>query len=206
MDELTIKYYDDNAERLFAMYSSGPSGIEKYFRLAFPPGSEILDIGSGSGRDLGILINEHYDAYGTDPSDSLRLLAISQYPQLEGRIYSGALPGLAAQIDRKFDGILCAAVFQHIPQEQQYDAAFDIRNLLKPNGRLLLSFPKERPGINEAGRDENGRLYTTLIPEAVELLFERLGFQRLGRWDDADGFGRPGISWTTLLFALPSEP
>jgi SAM-dependent methyltransferase len=206
MDALTVKYYDENAEALFAMYSSGKGGVEKYFKVAFPSGSEILDIGSGSGRDVHALLKDQYEAYGTEPSRHMRELAISKVPQLEGRIYSAALPGLAAQIDRKFDGVLCVAVFQHLPEEQQFDAAYDIRNLLKRNGRLLMSFPKERPGIDQTGRDEHGRLYTRLIPEAIELLFERLGFQRVGRWEDADSrLARPGFSWTTLLFSLQSE-
>jgi 2-polyprenyl-3-methyl-5-hydroxy-6-metoxy-1,4-benzoquinol methylase len=202
MDTLTAKYYEENAEIVFKLHSSGKSGPQEYFKLAFLPGSEILDIGSGSGRDVNILIKEQYEAYGAEPSSNLRTLAASQFPQLQGRIYPGALPDLATQIGRKFDGILCVAVFQHIPQEQQFDAALDIRNLLKPNGRLLITIPKERPGINASGRDEHGRLYTTLIPETMELLFERLGFERLGRWDDLDSLGRPGISWTTMLLAL----
>jgi hypothetical protein len=135
----------------------------------------------------------------------LRDLATANLPRLAGRIYAGGLPGLAAQINHKFDGILCAAVFQHIPQEQQFDAAFDIRNLLKPNGRFLLSFPKDRPGIDASGRDDRGRLFTTLIPDAVELLFERLGFQRIGKWEDPDSLGRPGVTWTTMLFDLRSD-
>jgi hypothetical protein len=74
--------------------------------------------------------------------------------------------------------ILCSAVFQHLPPEQQFDAAFDIRRLLKPNGHLLLSFPKSRPGLDDAGRDESGRLFTKMVPDAVILLFERLGCLR----------------------------
>jgi 2-polyprenyl-3-methyl-5-hydroxy-6-metoxy-1,4-benzoquinol methylase len=205
MDAITIKYYDDNADSVFAMYSSLNGGVEKYCRLAFPPGSEILDIGSGSGRDVNLLINEQYEAYGAEPSCKMRSLTLSKMPQLQGRIYSGALPDLAEQIGRKFDGILCSAVFQHIPEEQQFDAAFDIRNLLKPNGRLLMSFPTSRPGLDDAGRDENGRLFTKLVPAAVILLFERLGFRCIGDWDDNDGLGRPGIIWKTLLFSLHSD-
>jgi hypothetical protein len=97
---------------------------------------------------------------------------------------------------------LCAAVFHHIPREQQFDAAGDIRCLLKPNGRLLISVPRDRPGIDASGRDDCGRLYTPLGPEQLDLLFERLGFQRIGAWEDADSLGRPGVSWTTLLFVL----
>jgi hypothetical protein len=204
MDPKTIQYYEDHCDELFATYSRTNSGPAKYFKVAFPPGSEILDIGAGSGRDMGILIREKYEAYGAEPSHRLRELAL-QTPGLAGRIWEGALPDLAGRIGRKFDGILCSAVFQHIPREQQFDAAFDIRNLLKANGRLLLSIPKDRPGIDASRRDEGGRLFTQLVPKELELLFERLGFQRIGAWVDIDSLGRSGISWTTLLFELRSD-
>lgn len=204
MDPKTIQYYDEHGDELFAAYAKSKSGPAKYFKVAFPQGSEILDIGAGSGRDLGILIRENYDAYGAEPSHRLRELAL-QSPILAGRIWEGALPDLASRIGRKFDGILCSAVFQHVPREQQFDAAFDIRNLLKGNGRLLLSIPKDRPGIGASGRDAGGRLFTPLVAEEVELLFERLGFQRIGAWTDTDSLGRSGISWTTLLFELRSD-
>ena len=204
MDSKTIQYYNDHGDELFEIYSRSKGGPAKYFQVAFPQGSEILDIGAGSGRDLGMLIHEKYEAYGAEPSHRLRELAL-QTPGLAGRIWDGALPDLAVRIDRKFDGILCSAVFQHIPRNQQFDAAFDIRNLLRTNGRLLLSIPKDRSGIDALGRDEDGRLFTQLVPEELELLFERLGFQRIGTWADADSLGRPGISWVTLLFSLHSD-
>jgi SAM-dependent methyltransferase len=205
MDARTLRYYEENAEALLTEYSGGRSGVEKYFALAFPRGGEILDIGSGSGRDVDILVREEYEAFGTEPSAKLRELAVIRFPRIAGRISAGVLPGLSKELDRKFDGILCAAVFQHIPQEEQFDAAVDVRNLLKENGRLLLSVPSERPGIDPTGRDDRGRLFTRLVPEALQLLFERLGFQQIGRWEDADRLGRPGVRWTTLLFVLRSD-
>jgi SAM-dependent methyltransferase len=69
MDEKTIRYYDDNAESIVELYGFSEKGIAEYFPLAFSPGSEILDIGSGSGRDLEILIRENFEAYGTEPSE-----------------------------------------------------------------------------------------------------------------------------------------
>jgi len=33
MDAITIKYYDDDADSVFAMYSSLKGGVEKYCRL-----------------------------------------------------------------------------------------------------------------------------------------------------------------------------
>jgi SAM-dependent methyltransferase len=149
-----------------------------------------------------LLIREGCEAYGAEPSARLRELAAGHFPQLADRIYSGSLPVVSQQIGRKFDGILCAAVLQHVPEEQLFDAVSDIRNLLKPGGRLLLSFPMDRPGIDASGRDARGRLYTKLNPGALELLFERLDFVRAGRWEDPDSLDRPGYTWTTFLFTL----
>jgi SAM-dependent methyltransferase len=202
VDLKTLQYYDDHADEVFAQYTSTRSGVEKYFPLAFPPGSEILDVGAGSGRDLDILIRQGYAASGAEPSAQLRELALTNLPRLAGRLYAGALPDLFAQIARKFDGILCAAVFQHIPAEEQSAAALDMRNLLKPGGRLLLSFPKDRPGIDASARDSRGRLFTPLIADEVALIFEGHGFDLLSRWQDSDNLARPGVTWTTLLFSL----
>ena len=205
MDRRTVQYYDDNAEAVYARHNAAKTGVSKYFNVAFPPGSEVLDIGAGSGRDMGILMREPHDVYGVEPSESLRQLAVSNAPELAGRFYSGSLPGLSAILDRQFDGILCSAVFMHIPEEEHFDAACEIRNLLKPHGRLLLSVPRSRPDLDAESRDQSGRLFTPVVPESLELLFERLGLQRIGKWEDDDSLGRQGRRWTTLLFERTSD-
>ncbi len=205
MDSRTVQYYNDNAEAVFARYQGARMGIARYFKLAFPSGQVILDIGAGSGRDMDVLIREGYETYGVEPSMRLREVTESRLPHLAGRIYAASLPGLSRLIERKFDGILCSGVFMHIPQEQQFDAALDIRNLLKPNGRLLLSITCDRGGLDASRRDKDGRLFTRLVPESLELLFESLDFRCIGNWEDEDTLGREGITWTTLLLALGSD-
>jgi SAM-dependent methyltransferase len=123
MDLRTVQYYEGHADDVFIQTSPGDSGVEKYFALAFPPGAEILDVGAGSGRDLDTLIREEYEAYGVEPSRRLRELASENFPRLLGRIYSGVLPGLAADLNRKFDGVLGGQTLKllsssdHVPPE-----------------------------------------------------------------------------------------
>ncbi|OGW37350.1 MAG: hypothetical protein A2Y97_05625 [Nitrospirae bacterium RBG_13_39_12] len=202
MDEQTIKYYKENAVEVFSRYSNVQNGISKYFAISFPPQTKILDIGAGSGRDIMKLLKLGYDAYGIEPCEELRTVAIENYPELAGRIKSGGLPDFENPFDEQFDGILCSALIMHIPREHLFNSLFSIRNTLKSNGRLLLSFPLSRPDINDKQRDKDGRLFILHNPDYLQLLFERIGFQLIGKWKNDDSLERVGYSWITMLFQL----
>lgn len=194
----TATYYNDYAAELFERYESIDSRIADYFAVSFPTGSSIMDVGAGSGRDLNALLSMGYDAYGIEPSESLRNLAIAKTPELEHRLFAGALPGIQHAV--AYDGVLCSAVFMHIPQTDQVEALISLRNLLKPGGRLLMSIPSSRPDIGDDQRDLEGRLFELVKPEHLQLLAARLGLELISRFDNADSLGRVEVSWTTLLF------
>lgn len=198
-DHRTITYYETHAATLAAHQREAGDGIAKYFPLAFAAGARILDIGSGSGRDLAALVQENYAAYGVEPSAALRAEAEQAYPQLTGRLHAGALPDLQAFSDASFDGLLCSAVLMQLPREALFDAVYGLRRILKPNGRLLVSVPRRRDDVGADGRDAHGRYFNGIVPEELVLLFERTGFQRIGQWDEADSIGR-GHVWAVLLF------
>lgn len=202
MDPKTLSYYETSGEQLAIRYESVASPVSKFFRVAFPEGARILDVGAGSGRDLAALSAAGYDAFGVEPSSTFREAAFVAHPELAGRIVEGALPSLGTPHGGNFDGILCSAVLMHLAEADLFDAAFTLRGLLKKGGRLLLSLPRTRGDINADGRDANGRLFTPYTAEYVQLLFERLGFQLIGRWDTEDALGRPGTGWFTLLLEL----
>lgn len=205
MDASTAHFYEANAQDVAARYESVGSPVAKYFPTAFAQGDRVLDIGAGSGRDLAHLLRCGYDAYGVEPSNGLRAAAEAAHPQLVGRLSGAALPELGMPFEGKFDGVLCSAVLMHVPEHQLCDAVLAIRAMLKPHGRLLLSLPLTRGDSLVDRRDADGRLFQGYTAEEIQLLFERLGFQCIGRWDSDDALARAGTSWYTLLLELRTQ-
>jgi SAM-dependent methyltransferase len=202
LDDQTLKFYRENAVEVFQGYDAARGGIVNYLTLSFPPGAKLLDIGAGSGRDLLKLLQLGYDAYGVDPCNELIDVATATYPELGPRLAQGSLPKLNAPFGGEFDGIVCSAVLMHLAEEQLFDSVFAIRSALKSYGRLLLSVPLSRPGLDQERRDAHGRLFVLYPPDQLHLIFERVGFQQIARWTNDDALGRPGYTWITLLFQL----
>jgi len=202
VDTKTAEFYDRNASEVAARYESVASPVERYYALAFPSGARVLDIGAGSGRDLAALLRAGYDGYGVEPSPSLRQAALVMHPELTCRLAEGSLPAIGTPFGGSFDGIVCCAVLMHVPESDLFDSALALRGLLKPHGRLLISIPTARTDVGQDHRDDQGRLFQTYLPEEIQLLFERLGFQLIGRWDTEDALLRAGTSWVTLLLEL----
>lgn len=135
VDPKTAEFYDRNAAGIAERYESAPSPVERYFALAFPAGSRVLDVGAGSGRDLAALLRAGYDGFGVEPSAGLRQAAAAAHPEVVERLAGGALPGIGTPFGGGFDGIVCCAVLMHVPESDLFDAALDLRRLLKPHGR-----------------------------------------------------------------------
>ncbi|NLE60773.1 MAG: methyltransferase domain-containing protein, partial [Planctomycetes bacterium] len=202
VDERTASYYTQFAGEIAQRYDSVESEMLALLNRAFAKGMRVLDVGAGSGRDVALLLAMGCDAYGVEPCAELREAAERQHPGLAGRLASNALPQLGQPFGGQFDGVLCSAVLMHLEKAQMLDAALAFRSILKEGGRLLLSLPLERPGLDAQHRDAHGRLFTPLPPDYLQLLFERVGFSLLERWESADSLGREGHSWCTFLFQV----
>jgi len=167
-DHETQQYYRDNAKALAQRYARARGGIEFWFDAAFPKGSKILDVGAAAGRDVLLLLEAGYDACGVDPCRELVAEGLKKNPVLKDHLACDSLPGLETIGDHGFDGILCSAVLMHLPEETLFDAAFGLRRVLKPGGRLLVSLPVDAGGEPVRGRDETGRLFNGLSPDRLE--------------------------------------
>ncbi|MGD9210221.1 MAG: class I SAM-dependent methyltransferase [Desulfobacteraceae bacterium] len=202
MDTQTADFYHQHANDIASVYQTALGGIQRHFAQSFPPGCFVLDIGFGSGRDLKALLDAGYDAHGVEPCEKFIALAVEYFPALKGLVKKDALPDLKRIPKESYDGILCSAVLMHLPKELLFDSAYAIRRILKTGGRLLISIPVD--STIENNRDSKGRLFNGVTPENFQLIFERIGFRMISRWDDPDSLGREQRNWVVMLFVLES--
>lgn len=206
MDLTTAQFYASNAPALADRYNAAGSTAARYFSQSFLPGSRVLDVGCGTGRELAALLAAGYDASGMDACPEMLAAAEQGYPALRGRVRRAALPELEGIPDASQDGLLCWAVLMHLPEEQSFDVVFNLRRVLKPGGRLLISTPRTGPEVDEVTRrDSDGRLFNGVTPENWQFLLAKVGFRLLNRWDSDDSPGRPGRTWATQLFVLEGQ-
>ena len=145
MDKTTLDYYSKNASEVAKRYEEAPSAMAKLFDVAFPIGGKVLDVGCGSGRDLSILTQLGYEAYGIEPTEKFVQIAQQTHPELVGRVKVGHLPTLGKPFGGNFDGILCCAVLMHMDELALEESIESFKLALKPHARILISVPSSRP-------------------------------------------------------------
>lgn len=200
MDSQTVNFYRKNAAEVARRYEEVASPIAGYATRVFPGGGRILDVGCGSGRDLALLVEQGYDAFGVDAAPELVALAQDLHPSLKGRISHGCLPGLSPPLHEQFDAVLCSAVLMHLDVAEMPSAAAALRQCLRRGGRLLISVPVERPGLDGSSRDLEGRRFTLQSPRQWQSVFESAHFRLLEEFTNEDAMRRQGVSWISQLY------
>jgi 2-polyprenyl-3-methyl-5-hydroxy-6-metoxy-1,4-benzoquinol methylase len=144
-----------------------------------------LDYGTGDGHIFNVLRQEEVDGYvyhGYEPVEG-------QYQQLIANVAENNLDVkcLRSLHDvEKFDVILCAEVLEHFTAADAQKHLEKLRDLLSPDGRLLISVPIE---IGIAGFAKNivrkliGETHPGLTPTViVKSLFDRPIFRGSGNY------------------------
>ena len=204
MDPQTASYYAKNASRLAREYAQvGPDYLAELESI-FADCQTILDVGCGTGRDALHLLLRGKNVFGVEPSPEMLDEARAAFERAgqswRDRLVPAALPKLDPFEDASFDGVLCAAVLMHLPEEEIFDAVYGLKRVLRHGGLLVVSIPDARPGIDSTSRrDEEGRLFTDLPPDKLQLLFERVGFRVERSMSTSDALARSGHSWRTLV-------
>jgi len=202
MDERTLSWYDSQSVELAARYESAVSPLAGYIQRVLRPGGRVLDIGCGSGRDLAVLLAAGFDAWGLEPSMAMLDRARVLHPDLKDRLFSGGLPDTGLSGLQGFDAIICMASFMHVPRALMPTAALAIQRLLTANGRLILSVPLNRTGLDAEAREVGGRLFSPLTSSDLQALFSPLGFVLLETHETGDALCRDDVRWLTQIFEL----
>ena len=102
------------------------------------PGSRILEVGSGSA---GITEFLDHPVTGVDAAfDRTAERATARLAQVEGR--ADALP-----VGRRaFDVVLSLEMLEHLPRDVREPALREMVRVLRPGGRLVVTFPAEAAG------------------------------------------------------------
>ena len=191
----TTAFYDDWA----ANGAEAPrSAMSRHFESAFAPGSRVLDVGCGKGRDLAVLLQMGFDAWGVEPHAAMRTQALANHPALAGRIDAAALPAIGLPFGGGFDAILCSAVLMHLSTAALPASLAALAALLRPQARVLVAVPEMRAELLVDGVDPDGRAFDNHAPADVERLMARHGFAAIRRDEIVD----PSVDtrWRVLLF------
>lgn len=166
MDNKTIMAYDANVQEYANRHAqANPTRLYQLTDTFFKNGEATLDLGCGIGRDSAWFNQHGYQVTSVDASEGMLKQAMVNYPELT--FSQMALPHLTFD-ENSFSNIFCCAVLMHVPRSDLVSAVMNILKVLKPNGRLVLSY---RDGRGE----KDGRLFETYHPGQVAQLFESLG-------------------------------
>lgn len=79
----------------------------------------------------------------------MRSEAVGAFPKLEGRILPQGLPlPEDADLGGPYHAVLCSAVLMHVPEAELFDSAFSLKRVLSEKGKLWISLPAEKPGLD----------------------------------------------------------
>ena len=193
--------YDQQADFFAAQYESIPfEQVHKSIIDLLPdPGSAILDIGSGSGRDAAWFASRGDQVIAADPSEQMRAAAIRLHQHPNIRWLADSLPDLAVihKLGLTYELILLSAVWMHVPPGSRARCLRKLATLLSPGGRIVISL---RLGEPDATRE----MYAVSYAELADLA-RQFGLRVIRAENNDDQLGRSTVSWMTVVLGLPDD-
>jgi len=198
---MTLKYYTQNAQSLYASYSGVKTSDVHRAWLANLQGKPGLacDIGAGSGRDANWLANNGWDVVAVEPNQALRDMAIkSAAPTVQ--FLDDSMPGLnnLRSKGHRFDLILLSAVWMHIPPADRERAFRILTDMLAPGGLLVIT-------LRCSHIDETERQFYPVSADELNQFANRRAIALLQHTHEQDALHRAGVSWDTLVYKMPDD-
>jgi SAM-dependent methyltransferase len=197
--------YANEAEDLFKRYEGIPAADAHRAVLHMVPAepSNILDIGSGTGRDAGWFASMGHRVVAVEPTDALRLPAMALHPSPQIEWLNDSLPELALVRRRgeSFDLVMLTAVWMHLDAQQRQRAMPNLAALVREGGTVIM---KIRHGPVPAGR----RMFEITPEETIELarMQDLHPVLNLCTPSSQEQNRAAGVTWTNLAFVKAKVP
>ncbi len=194
----TISYYDNEADNLISAYeTANMSELHTFLLSNLSPKSKVLDIGFGSGRDLAFLKNNDFDIWGIDPSQKFVDHAKERFSDISDHFFKASLPNfdILKELQHSFDNIILIAVWMHLPKETYAASIRSLTSLLKPQGKIILSY-SITPRIGETER-----FFENIDSDLLQTLFGEYGCIKVSTTKNKDGLGEREITWVTEVYS-----
>ena len=196
----TLSYYENNAKDLSKRYESAKvDNIHALLLNTFPPKSYLLEIGCGSGRDASFMYKNGYNILAIDGSREMIAEAKRCHPELAGRLEVIKIPNELCFEPASFDGVYSIATLMHLDKSEIDQTIEKVVTILKTNGKFFFSVSIQRDDVDDQGKDEKGRNFTTMSELEWVKCCEKYGLQLEHSEITADGLDRDGIVWLTCV-------
>ena len=156
--------------------------------LGIEPGSTVLDVGTGTGVLVPLLL-EATDGEG-------QIVALDFSGEMLRRAQAKGHPVAYVQGDAQrlpfpaytFDWVICNAVFPHFPDKQR--ALGEISRVLRKGGRLVICHTASRQAINKFHHSAGGIVAHDTIPDekVMRQLLREAGLGEVRVWDEPDRY------------------
>ena len=128
-------FFDELAE-LFAVFAADTDGIYRGWlsRVLPPHGGRAVDLGCGSGRWTGLLLERYAEVLGVDIAEREIAMAAEAYPRADFAVRS--LLDVTAPTDGTFDVVLCVNTVHHLRDHGR--VLPHLCSLVAPGGTLVV--------------------------------------------------------------------
>lgn len=165
MDEITLKFYRQNAEA-YAGWAKAPSTRLRGFLALLPSGAAILELGCGAGNHSAVMLAEGFSVRATDGSPEMAEIASRRLGHPVEAMRFDELDAHEA-----YDGVWASACLLHVPRDELAGILARIHRALRPSGVFYASY---KMGEDD-GRDSLGRYYNYASPEWLEATYASAG-------------------------------
>lgn len=134
-------YWEAIAMEFVAARSTIGSDVVRQWARNLRPGSEVVDIGCGSGAPVSqVLVDQGCCVFGIDASPTLLSMFKRRFPAARAACEPVERSPFFSQ---QFDGAIAVGLLFLLPEEKQRTLIKKVGTILKPDGRFLFSAPRD---------------------------------------------------------------